>query len=56
MSSNDKEDLSTLYPVPAGSFVVHKANQVHWDGGVNDIAYVLVTGIGPINTIPVARK
>jgi uncharacterized protein GlcG (DUF336 family)/quercetin dioxygenase-like cupin family protein len=50
MSTSTTEDKATLYPVPAGSFVTHKANQVHWDGGVDTVAYVLVTGIGPIST------
>lgn len=50
MSSNRTEDKASLYPVPQGSYVVHKANGVHWDGGVDNTAIVLVTGIGPINT------
>lgn len=50
MSSSSSEDVSTLYPVPAGSFVTHKADQVHWDGAVDNTALVLVTGMGPIRT------
>jgi quercetin dioxygenase-like cupin family protein len=53
-STSPREDKSTLVPVGAGSFVVHKAGQVHWDGGVDGLSYVLVTGIGPINTQRVA--
>lgn len=50
MSTSSTEDKSTLVPVPAGSSVVHKANQVHWDGAVDTVTYVLSTGVGPINT------
>lgn len=50
MSGASVEDTATLYPVPAGSFVTHKAGQVHWDGAVDTTALVLVTGIGPIQT------
>lgn len=50
MSTSSTEDKSTLVPVPAGSSVVHRANQIHWDGAVDSVTYVLNTGIGPINT------
>lgn len=50
MSTASTEDKSTLVPVHAGSFVTHKANQVHWDGGVDGTAIILVTGLGPIKT------
>lgn len=58
MSDARIEDSKTLYPVPAGSFVTHKAGQVHWDGAVDSTALVLVTGMGPINTtrLPSAKK
>lgn len=58
MSSARMEDKSTLYPVRAGSFVTHKAGQVHWDGAIDTVALVLVTGVGPIKTtrIPQSAK
>ena len=49
-STSPTEDKSTMVPVPAGSFVVHKAGQIHWDGGVDGTSYVMITGQGPINT------
>lgn len=51
MSTSTVEDKQTLQPVPAGSFVVHKAGKVHWDGAVDSTALVLVTGMGPIETV-----
>lgn len=51
MSNSPSEDRGTLRPVPAGSFVVHKAGKVHWDGAVDMTALVLVTGMGPIETV-----
>lgn len=58
MSDARTEDRTTLYPVPAGSFVTHKAGKVHWDGAVDTTALVLVTGVGPINTtrLPIVTK
>lgn len=50
MSTSSKEDLSTLKPVTAGNYVIHKGNQVHWDGGVDNTAVIIVTGVGPIKT------
>lgn len=50
MSTSRTEDVRTLRPVPAGTFVTHKAGKVHWDGAVDSTAIVLVTGVGPIET------
>jgi uncharacterized protein GlcG (DUF336 family) len=55
MSTSRTPDKSTLYPVPQGSLVVHKANGVHWDGGVDNTAIILVTGIGPATSIRIAQ-
>lgn len=50
MSTSSTPDKSTLVPAPAGSFVTHFANEVHWDGGVDNTAIVMVTGVGPVMT------
>jgi hypothetical protein len=41
-------------PMPAGSYVIHYANGVHFDGAKNEQATILVWGEGPATTTPVA--
>ena len=46
-------DKSKTTPVPAGSFVVHHPNQIHWDGAKDEEVIVQIMGIGPSATIRV---
>lgn len=39
-------------PVPAGSYVIHKAGQVHFDGAKGEEAIIQVSGIGPVTSTP----
>jgi quercetin dioxygenase-like cupin family protein len=48
VATGNKFDPSTeTVPMPAGSFVTHFANQVHWDGAKDEEAWVLIVGDGP---------
>jgi quercetin dioxygenase-like cupin family protein len=49
----DKEKTT---PVPAGSFVVHHPNQIHWDGAKDEEAVVQIMGVGPSATIRVDEQ
>ena len=53
VGSGPKFDKNATTPVPAGSFVVHHPNQIHWDGAKDEEAVVQITGVGPSATIPV---
>jgi quercetin dioxygenase-like cupin family protein len=44
------QDLSKTTPVPAGSFVVHYPNKIHWDGAKDEEVIVQIMGIGPGTT------
>ena len=46
-------DKSKTTPVPAGSFVVHHPNQIHWDGAKDEEVIVQIMGVGPGTTIRV---
>ena len=46
-------DKSKTTPVPAGGFVVHHPNKIHWDGAKDEEVIVQIMGIGPSATIPV---
>ena len=37
----------SMKPVPAGSFVVHTANEIHYDGAKDEEVIVQIQGMGP---------
>src|SRR5205814_2309077 len=53
IGSGPKWDKENTTPVPAGSFVVHHANQIHYDGAKDEEVVLQIMGIGPSATIPV---
>jgi quercetin dioxygenase-like cupin family protein len=53
VGSGPKFDKDATTPVPAGSFVVHHPNQIHWDGAKDEEAVVQIMGVGPSATIRV---
>jgi quercetin dioxygenase-like cupin family protein len=48
-------DPDATVPVPAGSYVIHKAGQVHFDGAKSEETIIQVTGFGPVITTPVGH-
>ena len=53
VGSGAKFDKEATTPLPAGSVVVHHANQIHWDGAKDEEVIVQIMGTGPSATIPV---
>ena len=47
---------SNEVPVPAGSYVVHYANKVHYDGAKDEETIIQVWGIGPATSTPAGRR
>ena len=45
-------DPNATVPVPAGSFVIHYAKGVHFDGAKDEQATILVWGEGPATSTP----
>ena len=45
-----KWDRSSTTPVPAGSFVVHHPNKIHFDGAKDEEVTLQITGMGPSAT------
>ena len=43
-------DPNDTVPIPAGSYVLHKGGQVHYDGAKNEETIIQVTGYGPLET------
>ncbi|MEC4748444.1 cupin domain-containing protein [Methylomicrobium sp. Wu6] len=45
-----------LQPVPAGSFVTHFGNEIHYDGAKNEDTILQIVGIGPATSTPSPAK
>jgi quercetin dioxygenase-like cupin family protein len=43
-------DKDKTTAVPAGSFVIHHPNEIHWDGAKDEETIVQIMGIGPGTT------
>lgn len=52
VGTGDTFDPDSTVPIPAGSYVLHKAGQLHYDGAKNEEAVIQVTGFGPLTTTP----
>src|SRR5262245_18810385 len=53
VGSGPRWDREATTPVPAGSFVLHHPNQIHYDGAKNEEVMLQIIGIGPSATIRV---
>lgn len=49
-------DLENLQPLPAGSFVTHFGNEVHYDGAKDGDTVLQIVGFGPATTTPAESK
>jgi len=51
--TGDELDFKKAVPMKAGSYVVHPAGGVHWDGAGDEEVIVQIIGVGPVETVPV---
>jgi hypothetical protein len=56
VNTGAKYDPDGMKPVPAGSFVKHFANQVHYDGAKDAECILQIVGIGPATSTPAEQK
>lgn len=49
-------DPDGMKPVPAGSFVTHFANEVHYDGAKDEDAIIEIVGMGPATATNAEQK
>jgi mannose-6-phosphate isomerase-like protein (cupin superfamily) len=56
VGSGTKFDPASTVPVKPGSFVVHYANQPHYDGAKDEETVIQVWGIGPLTTVSAEQK
>ena len=56
LGTGEKFDPNSTVPVPAGTYVVHHAGQVHYDGAKDEPAVIQVWGMGPATSTPAEKK
>jgi len=56
VGTGDSGDPNKTVPMPAGSFITHFANQVHYDGAKDEDCLLEITGEGPGSSIPYVKK
>ena len=56
LGTGEKFDPDSTVPAPAGSYVIHKARQVHYDGAKKEPTVIQVWGMGPATSIPAEKK
>ena len=45
-----------MVPMKPGSFIIHHANEIHYDGAKDDPAMIYIVGMGPAPTVPREEK
>jgi quercetin dioxygenase-like cupin family protein len=56
VGTGSKYDPSSTYPVPAGSYVIDKANEIHYDGAKDADCVLYLVGTGPMTTTQAEKK
>jgi len=56
MGTGPKFDPESTVPVPAGSYVIHYANKIHYDGAKTEECVIQVWGMGPATSTPAEQK
>jgi hypothetical protein len=56
MGTGEKFDPDATVPVPAGSYVFHRAQRVHYDGAKDAEVVIQVWGIGPATSTPAEKR
>jgi hypothetical protein len=56
VGTGEKFDPESTVPVPAGSYVVHYANKIHYDGAKGEECVIQVSGMGPATSTPAEKK
>jgi hypothetical protein len=56
MGTGEKFDPESTVPAPAGSYVIHRAGKVHYDGAKDGEVVIQVWGMGPATAIPAEKR
>jgi hypothetical protein len=50
VGTGSKYDPDSTFPMPAGSYVVDRPNEIHYDGAKDAECVLYLVGMGPVNT------
>ena len=56
VGTGDQYDPDNTVPVPAGSYVTHFGNKIHYDGAKAEDVIIEVHGMGPATSTPAERR
>ena len=56
VGTGPKFDPESTKPMPAGTYVLHYANGIHYDGAKQADTIIALHGMGPVSTIPAEQK
>ena len=56
VGTGEKYDPGNTVPVPAGSYVIHHAGKIHYDGAKNEETVIQVSGIGPATSTSAEKQ
>ena len=56
MGTGETFDPNATVPAPAGSYVIHYAGKVHYDGAKTEETIIQVWGMGPATSTPAERR
>jgi quercetin dioxygenase-like cupin family protein len=56
VNTGPRFNAETMVPIKPGAFVIHTANQIHYDGAKDETALIYITGMGPAPTIDREEK
>lgn len=56
LGTGEKFDPDSTVPVPAGTYVIHRAGRVHYDGAKDEETVIQVWGMGPATSIPAEQR
>jgi quercetin dioxygenase-like cupin family protein len=56
LGTGERFDPDSTVPVPAGTYVIHRAGRVHYDGAKDEETVIQVWGMGPATSIPAAQR
>ena len=56
VGTGTKFDLDAMVPMPAGSFVIDHAGQVHYDGAKDQQVIIEICGQGPVTMTPAETR
>jgi hypothetical protein len=56
VGTGPKYDPDSTYPMPAGSYVVDRANELHYDGAKDADCVIYLIGMGPVSTTAAGAK